>query len=121
LSAAEAGAGGGELGGVIGVGARADFGGAGFFGAAGAAVAGAAGRDAAGAPARGDGAADPGGPGSGVMMLTGGVDDAEGKSIIVVGLPGAAVPAPGGGSAASAPEGTPATTGIAGGAPQDAE
>jgi hypothetical protein len=38
LSAAVPCAGGGELGGVIGVGARADFGAGGFFGAAGGAA-----------------------------------------------------------------------------------
>ena len=62
------------------------------------------------------GAADPGAPGSGVMMLTAGVEEDEGKSIIVVGLP---VGTPGG-SAASAPDGTAAIAGAAG-APQDAE
>ena len=132
LSAAGAGAGGGELGGgelggVIGVGARADFGGACFFAAGGEAgaaagdveaVAGRAGAAVAGAAARGGGAADPGAPGSGVMMLTGGVDEADGKSIIVVGLPGGA---PGGGSAAIVPDGMAAVAGIEGGAPQDAE
>ena len=125
MSAAEAGAGGGDLGGVIGVGARADFGGACFFAAAGAAPAAAgravgAGVPAPGAPARGGGAAEPGAPGSGDMILTGGVEEAEGKSIIVVGLPVGTVP-PAGGSAASAPDGTPAIEDIAGGAPQDAE
>jgi hypothetical protein len=126
LSAAGAGGGGGELGGVIGVGARADFGGACFLAAGGAAgaaagaaaVAGRAAVPAAGAAARG-GAADPGAPGSGVMMLTGGVDEADGKSIMVVGLP-VGTPA-GGGSAAIAPDGTAAIAGIEGGAPQDAE
>ena len=122
MSAAEAGAGGGELGGVIGVGARADFGGACFFAAAGAPAGrgDGAGVPAAGVPARGGGAAEPGAPGSGVMMLTGGVEEAEGKSIIVVGLPGGAL-APAGGIAASAPAGMPVIDGIAAGAPHEAE
>ena len=62
------------------------------------------------------GAADPGAPGSGVMMLTAGVEEDEGKSIIVVGLP---VGTPG--SAAIAPDGTAAIAGAAAGTPQDAE
>ena len=63
---------------MIGVGARADFGGACFFAAAGGSLGAAAGAVAClGAPARG-GAAEPGAPGSGVMMLTGGGDAAEG-------------------------------------------
>ena len=71
----------------------------------------------AAAPRGGGGTADPGPPGSGVMMLTGGVEDAEGKSIIVVGLPvGTLTPAVGG-SAASAPDGTAGSAG----APHDAE
>ena len=112
---------------MIGVGARADFGAGCFFAAAGGAAGAAAGAAAArpgvlatGAPARG-GAADPGAPGSGIMILTGGVDEADGKSIIVVGLPvGTAAPAVGG-SAASAPDGAAAMAGITGGAPQDPE
>ena len=55
------------------------------------------------------------------MMLTAGVDEAEGKSIIVVGLPvGTAAPAVGG-SAASAADGAAAIAGIAGCAPQEPE
>lgn len=104
------------------VGARAGFGGGGFFAAGGAAAA-VAGRGggavAAGAAVRGGGAADPGPPGSGVMMLTGGVDEADGKSIIVVGLP-VGTPAAGG-IAAIAPEVVPVIADMVGGAPQDAE
>ena len=50
-----------------------------------------------------------------------GVEEAEGKSIMVVGLPVGAGPPAGGGSAASAPDGMPDIAVIAGGAPQDAE
>ena len=125
LSLAAAAPDGGELGGVIGVGARADFGAACFFGAAGAAAApgeAAAGRfAAAGAPARDGGAADPGVPGSGVMILTGGVEEADGNSIIVVGLPVGAFAPAGGGSAAMAPDGSAETEGSVAGAPQDPE
>lgn len=107
---------------MIRVGARADLGGACFFWAAGGAAAGRMGGvGVGGAAARGGGAADPGAPGSGVMMLTGGVEAADGKSIIVVGLPVGTLPA-GGGSAASAPEGTAAFEDTAGGdAPQETE
>ncbi len=79
----------------------------------------------AAAPRGGGGAADPGPPGSGVMMLTGGVEDAEGKSIMVVGLPGGTVVkgvwAMAGGKAAMAPPGAAAVAGIAGGMPHDGE
>jgi len=58
------------------------------------------------------------------MMLTGGVEDAEGKSIMVVGLPDGTVVngvwAMAGGSAAMAPPGAAAVAGIAG-MPQDGE
>ena len=53
------------------------------------------------------------------MMLTGGVEEDEGKSIIVVGLPVGTFAC--GGSAASAPDGMAAIAGAAAGAPQDAE
>jgi hypothetical protein len=109
---------------VIGVGARAAFGAGCFFATGGASLGAAAGaaaaRPGAAAPARG-GAADPGAPGSGVMMLTGGVDAADGKSIIVVGLPGGTLVTGDGGSAASAPDGTAAIAGMLAGAPQDPE
>jgi hypothetical protein len=114
LSASAAGAGGGELG-VICVGARAAFGAGCFFGAAGGAAACAVGRAAgsgavaAGAVAWRGGAADPGAPGSGIMMLTGGVDADEGKSA-VVGLPDGNPP----GSAAMAPPGGTPGAAIAG-------
>jgi hypothetical protein len=55
------------------------------------------------------------------MILTGGVDEAEGKSIIVVGLPVGAVAPAVSGSAANAPDGTAAVAGIVVGAPQDPE
>src|SRR5258705_4578056 len=88
LLAAGASAAGEELGGASGVGARAVFGAACFLAVwaggdagrdsgSGADKAGAAARDAEGAGAL---------PGSGVMMLTGGVDAADGKSALV-GLP----------------------------------
>ena len=82
------------------VGARADFGAACFLAAAAGAVAGGRGEGsgaaAAGAAAR---AADGVVAGSGVMMLTGGVEFADGKSALV-GLP---VGIPPGGNAARGP------------------
>src|SRR3954468_8623031 len=117
LSAAAAGAGGGELG-VICVGARTAFGAACFFGPAGGAAACAVGRAAGsgalagGAVACRGGAADPGGPGSGIMMLTGGVDAADGKSALV-GLPACI---PGGNAATEPPDGMPGSADIAGAA-----
>ena len=116
LSAAAAGAGGGELG-VIGVGARTAFGAGCFFAAAGGAAACVAvgraagsGALAAGAVAWRDGAADPGAPGSGIMMLTGGVDAADGKSALV-GLP---TWIPVGNAAIEPAGGTPGSADIAG-------
>ena len=54
-------------------------------------------------------------------MLTGGVEEADGNSIMVVGLPEGRA-ADGDGMAASAPEGIPAATGgIAGATPHDPE
>ena len=83
------------------VGARAALGGACFFGAGGAAASFAGGAGAAGAAAAGraDGAAGAAAraelaDGSGLMMLTAGVDDAEGNSALVglpVGIPGGRV------------------------------
>ena len=86
MSAADAGAAGGELG-ESGVGARAVFGAACFLAAV--CAGGDAGRDnGSGADEAGAVARDADGalPGSGVMMLTGGVDAADGKSALV-GLP----------------------------------
>ena len=85
MSAADAGAVGGELG-ESGVGARAVFGAACFLVVWAGGDAGRdndSGADEAGAAARD---ADSAFPGSGVMMLTGGVDAADGKSALV-GLP----------------------------------
>ena len=112
MSAAGAGAAAGGEVGASGVGARAVFGAACFLAVwaggdagrdsgSGADKAGAAARDAEGAGAL---------PGSGVMMLTGGVDAADGKSALV-GLPvgivvgsAATWPAAGGGGAFQDPE-----------------
>ena len=111
---------------MIGVGARAAFGAGCFFAAAGGVAASLADGRAAGngaveagvAPWRG-GAADPGAPGSGAMMLTGGVDDADGKSELV------ALPAgnPDGSAAIAPPGGIPgsAIAGATAGAFQELE